>query len=200
MNSFADFFWAMIVFYFLFMVIWIFIRIFADIFHRRDLTGAWKAIWILVLFIIPFFGAIVYMITRPVTAQDLEEKAALRAAAGGVSPLQQQQAQAQLAAQTAADTSAADQITKLVALKRLRRHHPGRVRRRQGQGTRLTTRVGSRPAWLEFQVAPSVAAMMSSRRLSFSASAPASGQSPVSPAGPSSPPGPFGAPRRASCR
>ena len=117
MNSFADFFWAMIVFYFIFMVIWIFIRIFADIFHRHDLTGAWKAIWILVLFIIPFFGAIVYMITRPVTAQDLEEKAASEQQQAAIAAVQQQQAAAALAVKTAADTSAADQITKLVALK-----------------------------------------------------------------------------------
>ncbi len=113
MNSFADFFWAMIVFYFLFMVIWIFIRIFADIFRRRDLTGAWKAIWIIVLFIVPFFGAIVYMITRPVTAQDLEDKAAYEQQQAAIAAQQQ----AQFASQTAADTSAADQITKLVALR-----------------------------------------------------------------------------------
>jgi hypothetical protein len=115
MTSFADFFWAMIVFYFLFMVIWIFIRIFADIFHRHDLTGGWKAIWILVLFVVPFFGAIVYMITRPVTAQDLDEKAAFEQQQAAIAA--QQQAQAQFAQQTAADTSAADEITKLVALR-----------------------------------------------------------------------------------
>ncbi len=114
MNSFADFFWAMIVVYFLFMVIWIFIRIFADIFRRHDLSGAWKAIWILVLFIIPFFGAIVYMITRPVTRQDMDEQAVAQQQATLAA---QQQAQAAAAAQIASDRSAADQITKLVALR-----------------------------------------------------------------------------------
>ncbi len=43
----------MIYFYFIFMVIWIFIQVFADIFRRDDLSGAWKVIWILVLFIVP---------------------------------------------------------------------------------------------------------------------------------------------------
>lgn len=105
----------MIVFYFLFMIIWIFIRIFADIFRRHDLSGGWKAIWILVIFIVPFFGAIVYMITRPVTEQDLQEKAALEQQQAAIAA--QQQAQAQFAAQSKTDTSAADQITKLVALK-----------------------------------------------------------------------------------
>ena len=39
MYSFADLFWSMIIFYFIFMVLWIFIRIFADIFHRQDISG-----------------------------------------------------------------------------------------------------------------------------------------------------------------
>ena len=117
MNSFADFFWAMIMFYFVFMILWIFIRIFADIFHRHDLSGGWKAIWILILFVIPFFGALIYMITRPVTAQDVAEKAALEQQQAAVAAAQQAQAQAQFAATTAADASTADEITKLVALK-----------------------------------------------------------------------------------
>lgn len=95
------------------MVIWIFIRIFAGIFRRHDLSGAWKAIWILVLFIIPFFGAIVYMISRPVTRQDMDEQAVAQQQAAIAA---QQQAQAAAAAQVASDRSAADQITKLEAL------------------------------------------------------------------------------------
>jgi hypothetical protein len=79
-NSFWDFIWALIVFYFWFMVIWIFIRIFADIFHRRDLTGAWKAIWIFVLIVLPFLGALIYLIARKPTEQDMEDsKAAIDA-------------------------------------------------------------------------------------------------------------------------
>ena len=64
MNSLADVFWAMIMFYFVFMIIWIFIRLFADIFRRQDLSGAWKVIWILVLFWIPFLGAMIYIFSR----------------------------------------------------------------------------------------------------------------------------------------
>ena len=115
MNSLADFLWAMIVFYFLFMCIWIFIRIFADIFRRRDLTAVWKVIWIIVLFWIPFFGAIVYMLTRPVTAQDLEEQAQAQQQQAAIAA--QQAAQAQFVKQAAADSSTADQITKLVSLR-----------------------------------------------------------------------------------
>jgi hypothetical protein len=79
------------------MAIWIFISIFADIFRRNDLSGGWKAIWILVLFVLPFLGALIYMISRPkVTAQDV-----------------QLMTQADAAAKAAAGVSTADQIEKL---------------------------------------------------------------------------------------
>jgi Phospholipase_D-nuclease N-terminal len=66
--------WGMLVFFFWFMAIWIFITIFADIFRRRDLSGVAKAGWILLLFILPFLGALIYLIARPkMTEQDKEE-------------------------------------------------------------------------------------------------------------------------------
>jgi len=66
--------WSMLVFFFWFMAIWIFITIFADIFRRRDLSGAAKAGWIVLLFVLPFLGALIYLIARPkMTDQDKEE-------------------------------------------------------------------------------------------------------------------------------
>jgi energy-coupling factor transporter transmembrane protein EcfT len=66
--------WAMLVFFFWFMAIWIFITIFADIFRRRDLSGWAKAGWIFLLFVVPFLGALIYLIARPkMTEQDKEE-------------------------------------------------------------------------------------------------------------------------------
>ena len=83
----------MVIFFFWFMLIWIFITIFADIFRRNDLSGGWKAIWIIVIFIIPFFGALIYIISRPkVTAQDVQlmtQAEAAQKAAAGVSPADQ---------------------------------------------------------------------------------------------------------------
>jgi ABC-type multidrug transport system fused ATPase/permease subunit len=100
MNTFLDFLWAMIVIYFWFMIIWMFIRVFADIFRRNDLTGVWKAIWIVVLILVPFLGALIYIISRPVTEQDREM----------AEEMEQQQ-------KRAAGYSAADEITKLTGLK-----------------------------------------------------------------------------------
>ena len=91
--TFWDLVWSMVIFFFWFMLIWIFISIFADIFRRNDLSGGWKAIWIIVIFLIPFIGALIYIISRPkVTAQDVQlmtqQEAATKAAAG-VTPADQ---------------------------------------------------------------------------------------------------------------
>ena len=61
----GDLLWSMLVFFFWFMAIWIFITIFADIFRRGDLSGGAKAGWILLIFILPFFGALIYIAMRP---------------------------------------------------------------------------------------------------------------------------------------
>lgn len=71
--SFGSVVWTMIIFFFWMMAIWIFISLFADIFRRNDLSGVAKAGWILLLFILPFLGALIYMIARPkMTEQDKE--------------------------------------------------------------------------------------------------------------------------------
>jgi len=99
--TFWDAIWTLVAFFFWFMLIWIFISIFADIFRRNDLSGGWKAIWIIVIFIIPFIGALIYIISRPkVTAQDV-----------------QMMTQADAAVKAAAGVTVADQIEKLNQLK-----------------------------------------------------------------------------------
>ena len=91
--GFWDLFWSMVWFFFVFMAIWIWITLFADVLRRNDLSGGWKAIWIIVLFWIPFFGALIYIIARPkVTAQDVQmmaqQEAAMKAASA-VTPVDQ---------------------------------------------------------------------------------------------------------------
>ena len=71
--TFGSVLWAMIVFFFWFMLIWMFIGVFADIFRRNDLTGWGKAGWLLLIFIIPLLGILIYLIARPkMTEQDKE--------------------------------------------------------------------------------------------------------------------------------
>ena len=54
--------WTMLVLFFWVMAIWIFIAIFSDIFRRNDLSGWAKAGWIFLIFIVPFLGALIYVI------------------------------------------------------------------------------------------------------------------------------------------
>jgi len=71
--SLGDFLISMAVFFFWVMAIWIFISIFGDIFRRNDLSGFAKAGWILLIFVVPFLGVLIYMIARPkMTEQDRE--------------------------------------------------------------------------------------------------------------------------------
>ncbi len=64
-NPVLEFIWWMLMFYLLFIVIWMFIRVFSDIFTRENLSGWGKAGWILLIFVVPFLGILIYMIVRP---------------------------------------------------------------------------------------------------------------------------------------
>jgi hypothetical protein len=104
--SFGDFLWAMVVFFFWFLVIWMFIAIFADIFRRDDLSGWAKAGWVVLVVLVPFIGILLYIVFRPkVTASDQRMYTEMR----------QQQRQM-------AGYSAADEIDKLARL-----HNEGKL-------------------------------------------------------------------------
>lgn len=63
-GGFMQLFWYMLEFYFLFLLIWMFIATFADIFRSQELSGWGKAGWILLIFIVPLFGILIYVLTR----------------------------------------------------------------------------------------------------------------------------------------
>lgn len=99
--GFWDVAWSMVVLFFWFMFIWIFITLFADIFRRNDMSGASKAIWLVLLVVLPFLGSLIYILMRPkVTAQDI-----------------QQMTRAEAGMKAASQVSTADELTKLAQLK-----------------------------------------------------------------------------------
>jgi len=55
--------------------IWILITIISDLFRDHELSGAWKAIWLLFLVFIPFLTAFVYLIARGGGMRDRSIKA-----------------------------------------------------------------------------------------------------------------------------
>jgi predicted membrane channel-forming protein YqfA (hemolysin III family) len=91
--TFWDLVWTIVVLFFWMMALWVFIALFGDIFRRNDLSGVMKAVWIFVLFVLPFLGALIYIITRPkMTAQDVEmltQAQAAQKAASAVTPVDQ---------------------------------------------------------------------------------------------------------------
>jgi hypothetical protein len=91
----------MTIIFFWVIAIMIWFRCFMDLFGRTDLGGGMKAVWILALILIPWFGALVYIITRPkVTAGDVQNMVRMEAAG-----------------QAAAKVSTADELAKLADLK-----------------------------------------------------------------------------------
>jgi hypothetical protein len=87
--DFGDYFWTMFAFFFWFMLIWMFIAVFADILGRKDLSGGAKAGWIVLIFILPLFGILIYLIARPsiVDAREMSESAGqMQGSAGYSSP------------------------------------------------------------------------------------------------------------------
>ena len=93
--------WAMAVFFFWLIYIWMFIAIFGDIFRRNDISGGKKAMWTIFVIFLPLLGILMYMITRPkMTEQD-----------------KQMIEEAQARQKRAAGYSAAEEIAKAQALK-----------------------------------------------------------------------------------
>lgn len=100
-TTFLDVFWWMIVVFFWVMYFWIFIALVGDILRRDDHSGWAKAGWLLLLFVLPFLGALIYVIARPkVTPQDVRTATQMEAAQRAV-----------------AGVSTADELTKLGELR-----------------------------------------------------------------------------------
>src|SRR4026209_1001270 len=62
--NFGDFFWLLIwsfVFVFYLMILF---QIIGDLFRDKDLSGWWKALWVIALIVVPWLSALVYLIAR----------------------------------------------------------------------------------------------------------------------------------------
>ena len=88
-GNLLDFFWTMMIIFFWVIAFMIWFQCFFDAWRRTDIGGGMKAVWTIVLFIIPWVGALIYIIARPkVTAGDVQtlvRAEAAQKAAGGVS-------------------------------------------------------------------------------------------------------------------
>ncbi len=104
-----DLFWAMLWFFLFFVWIWLLITIFADIF-RSDMSGWAKAGWVIFVIIVPLLGVLIYLIAQGGNMQERSVKQAQEADAATRAYIQE-------AAGSGGGSSAADEVSKLAALR-----------------------------------------------------------------------------------
>ena len=73
--SFADIFWSVLWFFFLFIWIMILFHILTDLFRDHSVSGVEKTLWVLFLVFLPFLAVFIYLIVR---GKGMGERAAAR--------------------------------------------------------------------------------------------------------------------------
>ncbi len=61
---FLDVFGTMILFFTWIIWIWMMVAILSDVFRRRDMSGWGKAAWTVFLIVVPFLGALIYLVAN----------------------------------------------------------------------------------------------------------------------------------------
>ncbi len=61
---FLEVFWTMLIFFAFVVWLWILFTVFGDIFRREDISGWIKAIWVIFVILLPYFGVFVYLIAE----------------------------------------------------------------------------------------------------------------------------------------
>ena len=76
-----DVFWSMIIFFTWVVWIWMMVAILSDVFRRHDIGGWAKAAWTVFLIVLPFLGALIYLIAQSegMARRNLEHAQAARA-------------------------------------------------------------------------------------------------------------------------
>jgi hypothetical protein len=100
-------FWTMMIFFLWFAWLMLLFRVFADIFRSQDMGGWAKGLWTIFVILVPFLGVFIYVIVR---GRSMRER--------DLAAVQQRDAEFQTyVRQTAGTAGAADELTKLAALR-----------------------------------------------------------------------------------
>jgi ABC-type multidrug transport system fused ATPase/permease subunit len=62
--DFWDFFWLLVWSFFFVFYLMVLFHVIGDLFRDKDLSGWWKALWIIFLIIFPFLSLLIYLIAR----------------------------------------------------------------------------------------------------------------------------------------
>ena len=101
--SFTNFLMDVLAVFVFVMWFWLLITVFSDLFRRHDISGWAKAVWVIVMLLIPYIGVFIYMVSQ---GRGMAERSSQQA----------QQAREEL--RRAVGFSVADEIEKLDGLKK----------------------------------------------------------------------------------
>ncbi len=104
--QFFDIIWSMFVFFLLVAWIWVIIGIISDVFRSKDMGGWAKGLWVLFIIVIPWLGALSYLIIR---GRGMEERS--------MQSLADASERQRAYIQNVAGASTADELSKLAELK-----------------------------------------------------------------------------------
>jgi len=64
MDTFWDFFWYLVWIFLFVAYLMVLFQILTDMFRDRELSGWWKAVWVVFLIFVPLITALIYLIAR----------------------------------------------------------------------------------------------------------------------------------------
>lgn len=79
--GFLNVLWDILIIFAWVLFIWIAITVFIDIFRRRDMSGWAKALWVIVIVLLPWIGVLIYLIANHNGMAERNEKQAQAAQA-----------------------------------------------------------------------------------------------------------------------
>jgi hypothetical protein len=104
-QNFWEFLWWLFIFYAFFAFLWALFMVIGDLFRDHELSGWWKAVWIIFLVFVPLLSVLAYMIAR---GKGMAERSMERA--------RQSQAETDAYIRQVATTSPTEEIAKAKAL------------------------------------------------------------------------------------
>jgi predicted membrane channel-forming protein YqfA (hemolysin III family) len=62
--NFGNFLLAVLSIFFFVIWFWLIVTVFADLFRRHDISGWIKALWIIIVILVPYFGVFIYLVSQ----------------------------------------------------------------------------------------------------------------------------------------
>ena len=62
--NFGNFLLAVLSIFFFVVWFWLIVTVFADLFRRHDISGWIKALWIIAVILMPYFGVFIYLVSQ----------------------------------------------------------------------------------------------------------------------------------------